>query len=50
LTVDLGDVLTGRSARAVAASTVNGRRLARMLASRRVLGSAHHALAGSAMR
>src|SRR5215471_20025246 len=35
LTVDLGDVLTARSARAVAASTGNRRRLVRMLASRR---------------
>ena len=50
LTVDLGDVLIGRSARAVAASTGNRRRLARMPGSCRVLGSARHALAGSAMR
>ena len=50
MSVDLGDVLTGRSARAVAASTGNRQRLARMLASRCVLGSTRHALAGSAMR
>src|SRR5262245_43402479 len=50
MTVDLGDVLTGRSARAVAASTGNGRRLARVLASRCVVGWRPHALAGSAMR
>ena len=38
LTVDLGDVLTAQSARAVAASTGNRRRLARVLASRCVVG------------
>jgi hypothetical protein len=38
LTVDLGDVCTARSAGPVAASTGNGRRIARALASRRVLG------------
>src|SRR5215469_5741711 len=50
MAVDLGDVLTGRSARAVAASTGNRRRLARVLASRCVVGWRPHALAGSAMR
>ena len=50
MTVDLGDVLIGRSAGAVAASIGNRRRRARILASRRVLGSTRHALAGSAMR
>ena len=50
MTVDVGDVLTGRSARAVAASTGNRRRLARVLASRCVVGWRPHALAGFAMR
>src|SRR5215813_7120222 len=50
MTVDLGDVLTDRSAAAVAASIGNRRWLARILTSRRVLGSTRHALAGSAMR
>jgi hypothetical protein len=50
MTVDLSDVLTGRSARAVAASTGNRRRLARVLASRCVPSCRPHALAGSAMR
>ena len=50
LTVDLGDVCTARSAGPVAASTGNGRQLARVLASRRVVGWQCHALAGSAMR
>ena len=50
MTVDLGDVLTGRSAGAVAASSGNRRRLATVLASRCVVGWWPHALAGSAMR
>src|SRR5215468_4821513 len=50
MTVDLGDVLTGRSARAVAASTGNRRRLVTVLASRRVVGWRRHAPAGSAIR
>jgi len=50
MTVDLGDVLTGRSAGAVAASTGNRRWLATVLASRCVVGWRPHALAGSAMR
>ena len=50
MTVDLGGVLTDRSARAVAASTGNRRRLATVLASRCVVGWRPHALAGSAMR
>src|SRR5262249_61952707 len=47
---DVGAGLLGRWAGAVAASIGNRRRLARILASRRVLGSTRHALAGSAMR
>jgi hypothetical protein len=50
LMVDLGDISTARSAGAVAAWTGNRRRLARVLASRRVAGWRRHAFAGSAMR
>src|SRR5215472_3736629 len=50
LTVDLGDLLTGRLARAVAASTGNRRRLARVLASQCVVGWRPHAFTGSAIR
>jgi hypothetical protein len=50
LAVDLGGVRTARFAAPVADATGNGRRLARVLASRRVVGWLSHALAGSAMR
>src|SRR5215813_1451718 len=50
MSVDLGDVHTNRSARAVAASTGNRRWFATVLASRCVVGWRPHALAGSAMR
>jgi hypothetical protein len=49
LTVHRGDIRTARSA-PVAEATRNGRRLARLLASRRILVVPFHALAGSPMR
>src|SRR5215831_8053729 len=53
LMVGLGEIRTARSAGPIgpiAALTGNGRQLARVLASRRVVGWQRHALAGSAMR
>jgi hypothetical protein len=51
LAVDLGGVRTTRSPAPVAGTPRNGRRrLARVLASRRVVGWERHAFAGSAMR
>ena len=50
LAVDLGNIHTARSAGAAAEATRNGRRLARVLASRCVVAWRRHALAGSATR
>jgi hypothetical protein len=50
LTVELGDLRVARSVAPVAEATWNGRRLARALASRRVVGRRGHTLAGSLMR
>src|SRR6516165_8527843 len=47
---DIGQARLSYSVVAVAAPTGNGRRLASVLASRRIVGWEHHALADSAMR
>jgi len=50
LPVHLGDIRIARSVGPGACSTRNGRRLARVLASRRIVNWRFHALGGSAMR
>ena len=47
---ELGDICIARSLAPVAEATGNGRRLARAMASRRVVGRRRHTLAGSLMR
>jgi hypothetical protein len=50
LPVHLGDIRIARSVGPGACSTGNGRRLARVLASRRIVNWRFHALGGSATR
>jgi hypothetical protein len=50
LPVHLGDIRVARSVGPGACSTGNGRRLARVLASRRIVNWRFHARGGSAMR
>jgi hypothetical protein len=50
LAVELGDICIARSLAPVAEATGNGRRLARAMASRRVVGRRRHTLPGSLMR